>query len=311
MYSNVVRTDVYKRQLLDYILSEYGINANNICPARRGFYAETWKLSAADRSYFVKIVYQAAHKDVYKSSLPVIDYLNRQGIDFVGRIVKTARGRLSAQFDGAVLSIFDWIDGENRQDVDTKIIEYQMLAKIYTVPVDGLVIPCENFSDGSADAFFRQWALLPPDASINELFEQRRARIEHRAKRLRIFSERCQNDASGFYITHGDAGGNFMVNGDKYYIVDWDTPMLAPPERDAWVCMCWDWARDAYHEALWHNGIDYVLRQERLAYYCYHMYFYYLNAYLDRFTHIGDTQGLEEYMDGWIEESFKYADKLI
>jgi len=86
--------------------------------------------------------------------------------------------------------------------------------------------------------------------------------------------------------------------------------MLAPPERDAWFCMQWDWARKAFHEALRQNGIDYTLRQERLAYYSYHMFFFYLNAYLDCFMETGATEGIEEYLNGWIEEAFRYMDKI-
>ena len=192
---------------------------------------------------------------------------------------------------------------------NTKILEYQMLAKVYTVPTEGLLIPRENFSAESADTFISQWLSLPADAPICALFERRRAKIEHRARRLTQFSERCRNDISQFFITHGDAGGNFIASGDKNYIVDWDTVLLAPPERDAWFCMCWDWAMDAFHDALRQSGINYTLRPERLAYYCYHMFFYYLNAYLDRYIQIGLAQDIEEYMDGWIEEAFQFADK--
>jgi len=67
---------------------------------------------------------------------------------------------------------------------------------------------------------------------------------------------------------------------------------------------------DAFHNALRENGIAYTLQQNRLAYYCYYTFFFYLNAYLDRFVLTGDTEGIEEYMDGWIEESFRYADKI-
>ena len=36
-----------------------------------------------------------------------------------------------------------------------------------------------------------------------------------------------------------------------------------------------------------------------------------LNAYLDRFLDTGEIDGIEEYMSGWIEESFMFADKII
>ena len=310
MYSNVVRSDGYIRRLLDFVRCEYGIDADDISPAKRGFYGETWKLCAADRRYFVKLVYAAEHKGVYENSFAVIDHMNNNGIDFISKVVKSVSENLSVQFDGAVIGVFDWIDGENRQDEKSKILEYQMMAKVYTVPTEGLNIQREDFSTKSAEKFMNHWALLPPDTPINALFERHRARIEHRAERLRLFSERCADDTSRFFITHGDAGGNYVEGVDRNYIVDWDTPILAPPERDAWVCMCWDWAVEGFHDALRQNGIDYILRKERLAYYCYHMFFFYLNAYLDRFKHTSETQGLEEYMSGWIEESFQYADKM-
>ena len=311
MYSSIVRTDEYKRKLLDFIRREYGIDAYGIYPAKRGFYGETWKLSTANKSYFTKIVYPTSHKSVYENSFPVIDHMNHHGIDFIGKIVRTSQGKLSVRFDSAVLGVFDWIDGENRQDEDTKIHEYQMLAKVYTVLTKGLVIQREDFTAVSADTFLYQWSSLPPHTSLSVLFEQHRTKIEHRAERLHLFSERCRNDTSPFFITHGDAGGNYIANGDKKYIVDWDTPILAPPERDAWFCMSWDWAMDAFHDALRQNGIDYTLQKERLAYYCYHMFFYYLNAYIGRYTLTGVTEGVDEYISGWIEESFQYADKIL
>jgi len=311
VYSDITRLDEYKRLLLDFIRREYGIGANGIYPAKRGFYGETWRLDMTGGSYFIKVVYPAAHKSVYKNSFPIIDHINRHGINFISRIVKTVHGNLSVNFDGAVLGVFDWIDGENRQDERSKVREYKLLAKVYTVPTDGLSIPRENFTTESADTFFRHWTALPTDTTLCALFEQHHEKIEHRAKRLRLFSERCRSDLSSFVITHGDAGGNFITDGSRNYIVDWDTPILTPPERDAWFCMHWDWAVKAFHAALKQNGIEYTLRPERLAYYCYHMFFFYLNAYIDRFIQIGVTQGIEEYMEGWIEDAFRFADKIL
>ena len=69
------------------------------------------------------------------------------------------------------------------------------------------------------DTFFRHWTALPTDTTLCALFEQHHVKIEHRAKRLRLFSERCRSDLSSFVITHGDAGGNFITDGEKDYIV--------------------------------------------------------------------------------------------
>ena len=306
MYSNVARYEEYKIRLLDFIRFEYGIKADSIAPAKRGFYGETWRIDTAGRSCFLKLVYSAAHKKVYERSFPIIQHLCDHGIDFISRIVKTADGKLSARFDGAVLGVFDWIDGENVQNDKTKVQEYRMLAKVYTISPSGIAIPREDFSGNSADEFFEQWNALQ-DKQLCSLFEKTRAKIEHRAARLRYFATHCQNDTTGFVITHGDAGGNLIQNGDRYFIVDWDNPILAPPERDAWVMCSRDWARDAFHNALRQDGIAHTLRPEYFAYYCYYHFFFYLNEYLNESAR---AETIEEYLDGWIKESIAWSDRI-
>lgn len=307
MYSSIIRSEEYKHLLRGFIKHEYGIEAVDITPAKRGYYGETWRLNTVDTSYFLKLVYPALHMGIYENSFSIIQHLCNHGIDFISRIVKSKNCGLSTHFDGAVLGVFDWIDGEHIETDATKIPEYQMLAKVYTVPSNGLSIPREDFSGKSANKFFEQWNVLN-DKQLLSLLEKNRVKLEHRAERLKYFAEICKDDIAGFVITHGDAGGNLIVNGDKYFIVDWDNPILAPPERDAWVMCSRDWARDAFQNALRQNGILHTLRLERLAYYCYYFFFFYLTAYLDGFTLTDTIREIEEYIDGWIESSINYAD---
>ena len=219
---------------------------------------------------------------------------------------------LYTKFDGAVLGVFNWIDGVNIETDATKIPEYQMLARVYTIPAQGIPIPYEDFSGGSADRFFKQWNALG-DNQLLPLLEKNRVKLKHRAERLKTLSRLCQNDTADFYITHGDAGGNLIKSGERYFIVDWDNPILAPTERDAWFMCSYDWARDAFQTALRQNGIAHILRPERLAYYCYHFFFFYLTAYLDGYLHnVPDpVSEIEEYINGWIEKSIEYTDKTI
>jgi hypothetical protein len=189
------------------------------------------------------------------------------------------------------------------------------MAQVYTVPASGLSISREDFTEKSAELFFKQWNSLG-NPQILELFEDNRAKLEHRAERLKHFALLCQKDMTGFFITHGDAGGNIIINGDKFCIVDWDDPMLAPPERDAWFCLHWNWAMDIFNDALRQNGIYYTLRPERLAYYCYHSFFFYLTEYLTTFFEIGNRGGdmvqkLCAYFECWIEDEIKYADNNL
>lgn len=78
-------------------------------------------------------------------------------------------------------------------------------------------------------------------------------------------------------------------------MVDWDDALLAPPERDAWVMGFCDWARCLFQKSLRQQGIVYTLRPERLAYYGYYMFFFWL-TWLIRCADAEETAAfLEEY----------------
>ena len=274
-------------------------------------------MDTVNSRYFLKLDYSVPHKSVYEASFPVVQHLCDHGIDFVSRIVRTKRGQLCTYFDSAVLGVFEWMDGDIVETEDTKIPEYEMLAKVYTVPYGGLTIPRESFSDLKAVIFMDRYSQMQSSpvseagAGILEILRQNHSKIVARAKRLKEFSYRCQGDRSRFFITHGDAGGNLMMNKGRPCITDWDEVMAAPPERDAWVMCCQDWAREAFQKALHERGIIYALQPERLAYYCYHMFFTYLNAFLDGFTRAEPAQEIREYFHGWIEDRIQFADSIL
>ncbi|MCL2775623.1 MAG: aminoglycoside phosphotransferase family protein [Oscillospiraceae bacterium] len=322
MYSGVPRGSEYINRLLEFTKREYGLIPTNIAPAKRGYFGETWRLNTATGQYFLKLDYSAKHKEIYRRSFTAIDRICSQGIDFISKIVRTSDGKLNSRFDSAVIGVFEWIDGENIQDERTKTAEYDMLAKIYTVPADGLNIPRVIFSTASVDLFYNQWNRLKNSygdktaVKICALFEQNRGKLEHRANRLTLFVGKCAGDDTNYYITHGDAGGNIIINGNRFYLVDWDDPIIAPPERDAWFgFFYWDWAAGAFNEALRRNGIAYIIRPERSAYYCYHSFFWYLTEYLDTYFEIGNRGGdmceeLKKYFTCWIEEEIRCADNM-
>ncbi len=316
MYSDVQRGPAYRERLMDFIRQTYPLSPTSISPAKRGFYGETWRLDALSGPCFLKLDY-SAHQAVYARSFPVLEHLHRHGIDFVSRIVKAKNGDLFARFDGAVLGLFDWIDGENIETDATKIPEYRMLARVYAVPDDGLDIPREDFGTASAEQFYRRWDGLkaaPRSAEADRalaLFEAHQALLWQRRDRLSLFSARCAGDLSGMHITHGDPGGNLIVQGETYRSIDWDDPRIAPPERDAWFMCGHDWAQAAFEEALREQGIEYALRRERLAYYCYHSFFSYLNEHLDCLEERGASEGLQGYFESWVERPIGWAEHIV
>ena len=323
MYT-ITRDDSYKMRLIDCIRREYEIADSFLTEANRGFYAETWRLdiTGANRSYFIKVNY-SSDKDTFARNLPVIEHLCNNGISTISRVIKTTDNRLYTQFDGAILAVFDWIDGENIQDESTKTSEYRILGKVYSVPADELLriggLSRENFTSEYADLLLQQWTELKKLSDettrrVLMVFEDNREQLLYNSERLVNLSKQCQSKSDNFYITHGDAGANIIKNEKDYYLVDWDNPRYAPPERDAWFCLYWgDWAFSAFKDALQDNGIEYALRNERISYYCYHNYFFrlteYIKSYFDSGRNIKDIpEKLKEFFLYWIDEKIESLD---
>jgi len=332
MYSRVVRDQAYQERLVTFLRDAYGLPVAAVQPAARGFFAETWQATTlAGERYFVKADHSPSHQGRFEASLPVVDHLIRHGIGFIPRPVWTAHGDLSCRMDGAVIAVFEWIDGANVETDETKPLEYALLAQVYAVPADGLALPVEDFAGASADDVHRLWRQLEwrsrdqgneDDQSALGMLNRVREALAGRANRLQHVAGLCQPDRSGFRITHGDAGGNLLLDSSRYAIVDWDEAMYAPPERDAWVMCCRDrpnrqWAQDLFEGALRTGDVPYALRPERLAYYAYSQYFFYLAEILQAYLDTGNPGRVATYLagadtwgDAWITECLRYADTL-
>ena len=199
-------------------------------------------------AYFVKLDSLPRHKILFQQSLTVMEDLYQKGITFIPKIIKTKQNQLCSSFATAVVGMFEWLEGENRETDGTKPMEYQMLCQVYPLTRPGWSIPTVSFSDAAAQTFYRYWDTfkhMPQTAAVREvlnLLQERSEVLARCARRLNQVAAWCRAHPGKLYLTHGDAGGNFLVKGhgstERYYIVDWDEVMYAPLERDAWVMGC-------------------------------------------------------------------------
>lgn len=299
-----------EEQIIELIYNEYSIKGIEITPANRGFYGETWKLETKEETYFVKIDYLKNHQALYKNSLEVIDYLCQQGIDFINHLVKTKEGHLFTTFQNGILAVFEWIEAKNVETDETKADEYNLLSQIYKHSIPGFNIPIEDFSTNILLRFDKLIQLIS-SCDVRSVLENNQESIEKYKLRLIHLSCICQQHKVPLYLTHGDAGGNFMV-GDTCYLVDFDEVKYAPLERDAWVMGCYPWARELFNDTLRKNGIEYTLSLERLAYYYYYMYFFYLCEMLESYRVDGNSKKVIEFFhESWLDERLAFAGTIV
>lgn len=307
----------YRTNLLRFLTDAYGFRAEDICPAKRGFYGETWDIRTESGKLFLKIDYWEHHKKGFRDSLPIIRYMTDSGISFIPKIISTKDGHLCSSFRQGTAAVFEHVPGELSENYSTAQL-YSCLAKVYRLRTEGLELEAENFGSGRLETFRTLRSLPALPAKIKTALAEKETDIVRYMERLQRFSAVCKGNLENFHITHGDAGGNCILNGDQLFLVDWDSCLLAPIERDAWIYICDRSEMERIHFILAENGIDYALDQNRLCYYCYDFFFYYLNEYLESLIEAVNqgqkekiAQGLMEYLtDCWIYKRLEAADQV-
>ncbi len=310
----------YISELRTFLIGTYGIAFCDIVPAKRGFFGETWKVTCADNAYFVKIDYWDYHKESYRRSLSVVEFMIGNGISFVTPVIKTKTGALACDFNDGVLAMFPFIEGENIEDYPLGQL-FERLVMVYKLDTKLLDIEVEDFGDQVIEAFHQLISKLPLHNvyadRIREILRKKNDIIDRYADRLRLFSARCKEDTSGFCLTHGDAGGNCIIGNGHFTVVDWDQPKLGPIERDTWFFMHIEQQVIDIQSAFRNAGLTYTLNFDRFCYYCYFSFFYYLTEYLRSFLcvkHEPEQQrlagGIEDYFSSWMFSQLAVADRL-
>ncbi|MCR8630163.1 aminoglycoside phosphotransferase family protein [Paenibacillus radicis (ex Xue et al. 2023)] len=292
------RDETYISQLKEFIEAKYGLGIHNIAAAKRGYHGETWKIDTECDTYFAKLVYLGPHKSRYMNSFAIVEHMNQNGIDFISKIKKTIDEQLYSIFNDGVVGVFHYVEGEHTEDYPLSDL-FHKLAHIYKVPVQNVQIIEENFNINYMDEYYRNLTKLkiassPSVLEAVRLLEGNSRIIEHYADRLMQFADKNKNDLTHFHITSGDVGGNVIIQGEQFTIIDWDHLMLAPIERDIWPYLHDEKQIILLNEILELEGLHYKVSQDRLAFYCYLSFFYYLHEYMS---------GLLEFDDEAVREA--------
>lgn len=316
------RNPEYITRLQGFIEKLYGLDILCFSGAERGYYGETWEIRAGTGRFFLKIVYFPVHKDRYARSFPVVEYMNREGIDFISRIVRTKDGLLYTPYQNGILGLFRFVPGTHTEQYPLEEL-FRLLSQIYKLPLNGLEMESEAFDCRYAEQFYSLLETPCKTAGIYGgkaagIFNSHRQLLEECHRQLKKYAKVNEGFRDHFVITSGDVGGNVIVEEGKLTIIDWDYLLLAPSERDIWPYMQDEKQIELLHQVFRENGIAYRVRPERLAYYCYASFFYYLHAYLSGIhlftreeTLRAITDGLSEFFgpDCWIRRCIRNIEK--
>jgi spectinomycin phosphotransferase len=246
----------------DLLAREYGISPVAIKGAPRGFVAETHTVQSPDgRRFLVKLIPRSSRLAGMTRGLSVLEELHALGIDTVSHPVRARDGRLTAEIDGRILIVFDFIEGRagtasdwqfSPSSFDYDFDQYvALLARIHqATPRIQSAIPREDFRLPWAAEFerllervHRERPSTTVQADLRRLVQRHRDQMTADWSVLLTLAQACRQSGRvsnpplpSLVITHGDAlGDNVIVGSDgRLYLIDWDEVMLGPPERDTW-----------------------------------------------------------------------------
>jgi Phosphotransferase enzyme family len=190
--------------------------------------------------------------DRLHASLSTAAELRRSGLAFVVAPIPSATGEPVVRAGLFGIALYPFIDGQSYEWGDFPTPEHRhavldLVVAVHTAPesarrhalADDFAIPSRDAVEAALD---RKSNPMTDIASCGPHAQDTATLIADNASALRAELARYDElTAEGhgypsrFVLTHGEPHpGNTMLTANGYQLIDWDTALMAPPERDLW-----------------------------------------------------------------------------
>jgi spectinomycin phosphotransferase len=129
-------------------------------------------------------------------------------------------------------------DGQYRAATDRDAV-LDLLTELHGVavdaPVDDFVVPGRAELTAALSDIGRPWRTGPYGESARRLLDTHAAGVAALLTAYDGLARQVAGHPERFVVTHGEPhAGNVLVTPEGVVLIDWDTVMAAPPERDLW-----------------------------------------------------------------------------
>lgn len=236
-----------EQSLIDCLKMNYSIEVATLThlPLGADMDASIYKAQAHDKSsYFIKLKH-GHHNDI---STLIITLLREAGIQQVIPPVRTIHGQFTQRLNNFTLSVFPFMEGQDGFHRNLTRDQWVTLGKVMrqvhemNVPSSmQVMIRRESFSPKWRQTVRSLYSVIESNPKGDEItakllifMKEHAATIHRLVDRAEQLAQNVQDPSSEFVLCHSDIhGGNVLIDGNGvFYIVDWDHPIMAPPERD-------------------------------------------------------------------------------
>lgn len=202
-----------------------------------------YRVTAGGSAYFFKLRRGAPNE----ASVRVPWLLSKHGVPHLITPLPAGNGQLWAALDGYTAILYPYVDGQDgyakRLTDDQWVAFGAAVRRIHDMPLPPDLVarlPYETYPARWRDmvrAFMTDGIDIayddPVAARMAAFLQRKRTVVLDLIDWNEALAHMLQAQDQAYVLCHADLhAGNVLINGDQFYIVDWDTLILAPRERD-------------------------------------------------------------------------------
>ena len=264
------KPNISEAKIRSCLVDNYGLAIAQIIFLPIGADKDTavYRVIGQDRTaYFLKL----RRGDVEETSAVLLKFLSDQGVKQTIAPIETIDQRPTSSFEHYRLVLFPFVEGRSGFDVELSDRNWADLGiglrAIHNVAVPPAILrqlPRETHSTHWREIVkavlsgINDETIDPIAAGLSEFLRAKHDEILNIVDRAERLATGLQGGSTEFVLCHADIhAGNVLIDAkNDLYIVDWDTAILAPKERDLMfvgggVGGIWNSAKD---EALFYQG---------------------------------------------------------
>jgi spectinomycin phosphotransferase len=231
-----------QKLILQNLEQFYGIKTTTLTPIEKG--ADANALVYRSEEFFIKVI-KGKHKSV---NLDVMELLKASGLKHIIFPIKTLDGNSIQYINDHTLIVYPFIEGQDGFSQTLTEKQWQILGselrKLHEIKVPNSFqkqLRHETYSAKFRDDVTALYKRLDTTSTTDSValefiasLKKNSETIHKLLNRAEVLARILKDTPVKFMLCHADIhGGNVLIDkNNSIYIVDWDSPMMAPKERD-------------------------------------------------------------------------------
>jgi spectinomycin phosphotransferase/16S rRNA (guanine(1405)-N(7))-methyltransferase len=260
-------------QVVTAVSDGWGVELDSVAYEPVGFGSHHWRGTADGHRWFVTVddldakrwTPDESRRDGFErldAALRTARELRDAGLGFVVAPERDEAGHVLRDLDRFALSLYAHVEGRSHEygayaSSEDRLAVLGLVVRLHRAPrpvavcIDDLELRNRRDLDQALTELDRTWDSGPYAEGCRSALETAEPVLRRRLADHDALAAAARQHPERMVVTHGEPhAANTMLTADGWVLVDWDTVLVAPPERDLWAMAGEDPSvLDAYRQA--------------------------------------------------------------